>query len=115
MRDGYPYVSMGLKGRESGMDESATAVAEKLACEFRAYSPRTVARVVVECVVEFPEGDFMLIEQAARARLSGPAHEEVELTTELMLAANESPVRLERQAIDAILGVVPPAGALRGP
>lgn len=62
---------------------------------------------------ELPEGDFKLIEQAARARLSGPAHEEVELTTELIVAAKESPGRLDRKAIDAILGVVvPPAGAI---
>ncbi len=46
------------------------AVAEQLLGEFGDLSGSTVARVLADCVDEFPNDDLHFVEQAARARLS---------------------------------------------
>jgi len=51
------------------MDVSVVAVAEQLAAEF-VDQPTAVARVVSDCVEEYPDSDQMFVEQAARARLT---------------------------------------------
>lgn len=51
------------------MNDGVAAVAEKLAHEFPD-EPKTVIRVVTASVDEFPDGDGLLIEQAARAHLN---------------------------------------------
>jgi hypothetical protein len=51
------------------MDVSVVTVAEHLAEEFPDH-PTTVARVVTDCVGEYPNSDPMFLEQAARARLT---------------------------------------------
>ena len=52
------------------MDHALEAVAEQLANEFPDEPSATVIRVVTASVEEFPDGDELFIEQAARAYLS---------------------------------------------
>ena len=111
------------------MDLALATVAEALACDFPQLRYRTVVRVLTECVEECPHGGPHFIEQAARARLSRiglfgapwpmtrpydaldvSLHDndlaaEVELTANLMVAANESDCRLTQCDIDRILGL----------
>ncbi len=63
------------------MDHALEAVAEQLAHEFPDEPNATVIRVVTASVDEFPAGDGLLIEQAARAALSAGAGSVPEATT----------------------------------
>jgi hypothetical protein len=115
------------------MNLELAAAAEALAYEYPHLGSGTVIGVLTECLDEFPHGGPHFVEQAARARLSArgtpapaPAagscslsvslHDqalayEVELTSRLMVAANESDGRLSQQEIDAVLGLAgPPVG-----
>ncbi len=105
-------------------------VAERLAGDFQDRLPASaVLGAVVGSVAEFPSGDSMFIEQAARARLDGlverrgrqvqhdaldvALHEdalldEVELTTTLIIAASDSSApRLSQAEVDRLLGLDP--------
>ena len=117
------------------MDLSLATVVETLADEFGGLRISTVVSVLSACVDEFPYDGPHFIEQAARARLSQLAppqrrctapgrdaldvslHDsdlaaEVELTTSLMVAANESASALAREEVDRILGVRPASPAV---
>lgn len=119
------------------MDQALAAVAETLAHEFGELRSGAVVAVVSDCLEDYPYDGSHFIEQAARARLSllrrppgswspmstgdsldvslhdAELAEEVELTTRLIVAANDSDRPLPLEEVDRLLGVKgPAAGAI---
>lgn len=105
-------------------------VAERLAVDFQDRLPAgAVLDAVVGAVAEFPAGDSMFVEQAARARLDGLVErrsrtrrpdeldvalhdaellDEAELTTSLIIAVTDAgQSHLSQQQIDRLLGLDP--------
>lgn len=99
-------------------------VAEKLIGMFPELPTATVVQVVADCAGEYPADDPLFVEQAATARLQErrqvmadldaldvsldhpELRAEVELTSLLMIAANESRGRLSQAEIDSLLNSV---------
>jgi hypothetical protein len=90
-------------------DADLMDVAEKLAGEFEEMPAREVLHVVASSMDQFPQGDPLFIEQAARAQLAARGGtEELELTTRLITAATESDEEgpsLSPEQIDRLLGL----------
>ena len=118
------------------MNLELAAVAETLAYEFPHLGSGTVVEVLCECQDEYPYGGPHFVGQAARARLTSLGRpprpstkpgrcslnvslhdsalaDEMELTTRLMIAANETDDALAQPEIDRILGVVGSPAARR--
>ena len=103
-------------------------LAETLAAEFTDIPGSAVVRALAQCVQAYPFGDQYFIEHAARARLTAvrrarqqvdlgapdvldvSLHDpeldhEVELTANLIVAANEAEGPLSREEVDRLLGL----------
>jgi hypothetical protein len=121
------------------MDRELAAVAETLAFEFDDLQCMSVVRVLTSCAEESPNDGQHFIEQAARAQLSllrrtsagmrstpppdaldvslhdDELADEVELMTQLMIAANGVATRLPQGEIDRALGLPGLSAAPRVP
>lgn len=87
------------------MQAELMEVAERLADAHPQLPPIAVAETVADCADEFPDGDTLLVEQAARARLDdAEQHAETALSVRLIMAANDSPTRLSQEELDGLLG-----------
>lgn len=88
------------------MQAELMEVAEKLAETHPELRPIAVAETVADCAAEFPDGDPLLVEQAARARLNeAEQHAEMDLSVRLIIAANDSPGQLSQKDLDRLLKV----------